>query len=174
MSNIIIELADFERDFSVISGIRSKVFHQEQQVDPKLDIDGQDKTCQQLIAYLDGEAVGTTRIKYLNQNTAKIERLAVLSNARRQGIARKLMLKALEVISPLDAAKLNTAGAVQGMYYANTQKNITDQQNITEIIIHAQEYIKGLYEQLGFEQYGEAFVEAGINHIKMKKILITP
>ena len=168
MSNLTIELADFEQDFSVISSIRSKVFHQEQQVDPKLDFDGQDENCLQLIAYLDCEAVGTTRIRYLNQNTAKIERLAVLPSARRQGIAKKLMVKALEAIS------LFTADDAQGMCDRVAQKNVTEQQETTEIIIHAQEYIKCLYEQLGFEQYGETFVEAGINHVKMKKILITP
>ena len=165
MSNLTVELADFQRDFTKILAIRSKVFHQEQQVDPKLDFDGQDEICLQLIAYLDGEAVGTTRIRYLNENTAKIERLAVLPSARRQGIAKKLMFKALEAIS------LFTADASQGMRYANAQKNITDQHVTTEIVIHAQEYIKDLYKQLGFQECGEVFVEAGINHVKMNKTL---
>ena len=148
MSHLIIEIADFDRDFSVISAIRNKVFHQEQQVEPELDFDGKDEICSQLVAYLDGEAIGTTRIRYLDENTAKIERLAVLPTARGQGVGKKIMLKALEVIA---------------------EQNITAKQNITEIVIHAQEYIKGLYEQLGFEQEGEVFVEAGINHVKMKR-----
>ncbi|KST62573.1 GNAT family N-acetyltransferase [Mastigocoleus testarum] len=134
MTHLTIELADFARDFAKILAIRSKVFHQEQQVDPKLDFDGQDEICLQLIAYLDGEAVGTTRIRYLNQNTAKIERLAVLPSARRQGIAKKLMLKALEAVSPF------TADAPQGMSEAIAQENVTEQPETTEIIIHAQEY----------------------------------
>ena len=93
MSNLTIEVADFERDFPVISAIRSQVFHQEQGVDPELDFDGRDKICQHLVAYLDGEAVGTTRIRYLNENTAKIERLAVLPGAIKQDIAKKLIVK---------------------------------------------------------------------------------
>ena len=144
MSHLIIEVADFDRDFSVISAIRTKVFHQEQQVEPELDFDGKDEVCLQLVAYLDGEPIGTTRIRYLNVKTAKIERLAVLPTARGKGIAKKLMVKALESLT---------------------------EQNITEVVIHAQEYIKGLYEQLGFEQEGEVFVEAGINHVKMRKKL---
>ena len=144
MSHLIIEIADFERDFSVISAIRTKVFHQEQQVEPELDFDGKDEICLQLLAYLDGGAVGTTRIRYLDEKTAKIERLAVLPTARGQGIAKKLMFKALE---------------------------LTAEYNITEVVIHAQEYIKDLYEQLGFEQDGEVFVEAEINHVKMRKKL---
>ena len=142
MSNLTIEVADFQRDFPVISAIRSQVFHQEQGVEPELDFDGRDKICQHLVAYLDGEAIGTARIRYLEENTAKIERLAVLPSGRGKGIAKKLMFKALEAIA---------------------------QQKITEIVVHAQEYIKSLYEKLGFEQDGEVFVEAGINHVKMSK-----
>lgn len=145
MSNLIIEVADIERDFSVISAIRKTVFQQEQQVEPELDFDGKDEICLQLVAYLDGEAIGTTRVRYLGRKTAKIERLAVLPNARGQGIAKKLMTKALEV---------------------------TAEQNINAVIIHAQEYIKSLYEQLGFEQDGEVFLEAGIHHVKMRKSLV--
>ena len=154
MSHLTIEIADFARDFSVISAIRKTVFHQEQQVEPELDFDGKDENCLQLIAYLDGESVGTARIRYLDEKTAKIERLAVLATVRGQGVAKKLMTKALEVIAQQNI---------------NSQQNIIAQQNIIETVVHAQEYIKGLYEQLGFEQEGEVFVEAGINHVKMKK-----
>jgi len=38
-------------------------------------------------------------------------------------------------------------------------------------MIHAQEYVKGLYEKLGFEQVGGIFEEAGIPHVKMIKHL---
>jgi predicted GNAT family N-acyltransferase len=43
-----------------------------------------------------------------------------------------------------------------------------------EIVINAQEYVKGLYEKLGFEVVGDRFDEAGIAHVKMKKILSGP
>ena len=154
MSHLTIEVADFARDFSVISAIRKTVFHQEQQVEPELDFDGKDENCLQLVAYLDGEGIGTARIRYLDEKTAKIERLAVLTTARGQGVAKKLMTKALEVIAQQNIT---------------SQQNIIAQQNIIEIVVHSQEYIKGLYEQLGFEQEGEVFVEAGINHVKMKR-----
>ncbi len=165
MSHLTIKIADFERDFSIISVIRSKVFHQEQGVEPELDFDGQDGICLQLLAYLNGEAIGTTRIRYLDENTAKIERLAVLPHARGQGIAKKLMVKALEVIST--ASSVSDASIVERN--STSKQNITAKKNINEILIHAQEYIKSLYEQLGFEQDGEVFVEAGINHVKMRK-----
>ncbi|MEO1431891.1 MAG: GNAT family N-acetyltransferase [Cyanobacteria bacterium J06633_8] len=141
MTEITIKVVEWE-DYPVIEIIRRRVFQDEQKVHAKLDIDGKDKNCRQLIGYLDNAVVGTARIRYLNPKTAKIERLAVLSYARGNGIATKMMQKALEVIASED---------------------------ISEVIIHSQEYIKGLHQQLGFEQVGEVFLEAGIPHVKMVK-----
>jgi predicted GNAT family N-acyltransferase len=142
MSDFIVKVTNFYEDFPAIQGIRKSVFQEEQGVDPDLDFDGEDETCDQLIASLDKEYVGTARIRYLNQTTAKIERLAVLLIARGYGVGKKIMQKALEVI---------------------------DSKNIPEVVIHAQEYIKVLYQQLGFQQEGEVFEEGGIRHVKMRK-----
>jgi ElaA protein len=35
------------------------------------------------------------------------------------------------------------------------------------ILLHAQEYVRGLYEKAGFEAFGEVYQEAGIAHIGM-------
>ena len=144
MSNLIIKTAELPQELPAIQAIRRLVFQVEQGVDPALDFDGQDETAEQLIAYLDEQPVGTARIRYLDNKTAKIERLAVLSIARGKGIGKKLMEKALDVIA---------------------------ENNIQEVVSHAQENIKSLYQQLGFEQEGEKFEEAGIAHVKMRKKL---
>ncbi|AFY56381.1 putative acyltransferase [Rivularia sp. PCC 7116] len=143
MTEITVKVVEWEQ-YPVIEIIRRRVFQDEQNVQAQLDIDGKDKFCPQLIAYLDNAVVGTARIRYLDRKTAKIERLAVLSYARGNGIGKRLMQKALEVIAS---------------------------ENIAEVYINAQEYIKGLHQQLGFEQVGEAFLEAGIPHVKMVKIV---
>jgi predicted GNAT family N-acyltransferase len=145
MKSSIIRVADSSEDFRNIQEIRRKVFQKEQGMEQDLDFDGLDETCEQLIAYLDGECVGTARIRYLDEKTAKIERLAVLPMARGQGIGKKITEKALLVLAS---------------------------KNIPEVVIHAQEYIKGLYQQLGFQEEGEVFEEADIRHIKMRKKLI--
>jgi predicted GNAT family N-acyltransferase len=144
MSDLIIKLADYQEDSPKIEEIRRIVFQEGQGVDPDLDFDGDDEISEQLIAYLDNEAVGTARIRYLDDKTAKIERLAVLPIARGQGIGKKIMEKALLVIAS---------------------------KNIPEVVLHAQEYVKGLHQQLGFQEEGEVFEEAGIRHVKMKKYL---
>jgi predicted GNAT family N-acyltransferase len=89
--------------------------------------------------------VGTIRIRYLNPNLAKIERLAVLAPARGKGIGKQLMEAAI----------------------ASLKKN----RDCNEIIIHAQEYIKDMYQKLGFELVGDRFDEGGIPHVKMVKKL---
>ncbi len=144
MTNLIIKIAELPQDFPAIAAIRKSVFQEEQGIDPALEFDGKDEISQHLIAYLDQQAVGTARIRYLNENTAKIERLAVLSIARRQGIGKKITEFALEIIA---------------------------NQNIPEVVIYAQAYIKDLYKNLDFVEVGELFTEAGIWHVKMSKKL---
>ena len=80
-------------------------------------------------------------MRNLDEKTAKIERLAVLKIARGYGAGKQLMLEALSIIKS---------------------------KNIPDVVIHAQEYIKGLHSSLGFEEEGDVFEEAGIRHVKMK------
>ncbi len=144
MSDLVIKLANFSEEFLNIKAIRKVVFQEEQGVEEALEFDGKDEICEHLIAYLNEEVVGTARIRYLDDKIAKIERLAVLSTARGQGIGKKIMEEALLVIASKD---------------------------IPEVVINAQEYVKSLYQKLGFEEEGEIFAEADIPHVKMRKKL---
>jgi predicted GNAT family N-acyltransferase len=144
MSQITIKIADSPQEIAAVQTIRKTVFQTEQGVEASFDFDGKDESCDKLIATLNDEFVGTVRIRYLDRGTAKIERLAVLKIARGYGLGKQLMEKALE----LAASK-----------------------NILEVVIHAQEYIKGLHQQLGFEEEGEIFESSGIRHVKMRKTL---
>jgi predicted GNAT family N-acyltransferase len=144
MNQLTIKVFVYPEAFSEMQAIRRSVFQEEQGVDPALEFDGLDEIATHLLAYLDERPVGTARLRYLDQQTAKIERLAVLSTARGLGIGKKLMGKALDV---------------------------AEENNTQDVVVNAQEYVKALYQQLGFEQVGERFEEAGIPHIKMIKRL---
>ena len=135
-----IKLVSYPEAWEDIHQIRSIVYQKEQGVDPQLEFDGQDKVAKHFLAYLDCQAVGTTRIRNLDGKRAKIERLAVLKIARGQGIGTDLMTQALAFLT---------------------------EEGYQEVVIHAQAYIKRLYEKMGFVQVGEGFIEAGIPHIKM-------
>lgn len=144
MNNLIIKQVNYLEEITAIQTIRRQVFQEEQGVAPELEFDGRDEAAIHLLAYLGDRAVGTVRIRFLDPTTAKIERLAVLSVARGQGIGKKLM------------------------EYASA---IAEQNNCEKIIIHAQAYIKELHKTLGFEQVGDEFDEAGIAHVKMIKTI---
>ena len=144
MDNLEIEQVNYSEAKSEIKAIRVKVFQEEQKVSEELEFDGLDESSLQLLAYLDRKAVGTARIREVEKQTAKIERLAVLPEARGNGIGRKIMETALKIASD---------------------------RNYTTVVVNAQEYIKKLYQRLGFEQIGDTFEEANITHVKMIKKL---
>lgn len=144
MTSLQIKTVNYQDETAAIEYIRTKVFQEEQGVAAELEFDGLDSSAIHFLAYLNNEAVGTARIREIKANITKIERVAVLSCARKQGIGKKLISTALETIA---------------------------QQNKTMAIVHSQEYIAPLYQQLGFEIVGEKFSEAGIAHVKMIKQL---
>ncbi|MBD2340728.1 GNAT family N-acetyltransferase [Calothrix sp. FACHB-156] len=143
--DLIIKIVESPEEFAEIKAIRIAVFQEEQGVEAALEFDGKDEICDHLIAYVNQEAVGTTRIRYLDEQTAKIERLAVLSHSRGNGIGKQIMAKAIDFIAS---------------------------KNIPEVIINSQEYVKALYQKMGFIEEGTIFIEAGIPHIKMRKLLL--
>lgn len=142
MNSLQIKVVDYRHEIDTIKQIRTRVFQQEQGVAAELEFDGLDEAATHLLADLDNQAIGTARIREINADTVKIERLAVLKNFRKQGIARQLMIFALNIVA-----------------------------DKTWVIVHAQEYIASLYRELGFAIVGDKFTEAGIVHLKMIKHL---
>ncbi|MGK7933852.1 MAG: GNAT family N-acetyltransferase [Microcystaceae cyanobacterium] len=138
---ILIKKVDYITEKEPIQTIRINVFQAEQGVDPALEFDQYDETSCHLLAYLNQQPVGTVRFRYVSEETGKIERLAVLKVARGQGIGLQLMMLAIELIQ--------------------------QEKKAGQIVIHAQAYVKSLYEKLGFKIIGKPFEEAGIPHFKM-------
>ncbi len=143
MNSPTIKTVRYQDCLVAINQIRTKVFQEEQGVSAELEFDGLDPSATHFLAYINGQVVGTARIRELDADTVKIERLAVLPNYRKQGIGKQLMRSALSAIT---------------------------QRGKSLAIVHAQAYIAQLYEQLGFAIVGEQFNEAGIPHVKMIKM----
>jgi predicted GNAT family N-acyltransferase len=144
MDSPTIETVQYQDRMVAINQIRTQVFQEEQGVSAKLEFDGLDASATHLLAQINGKAVGTARIRELDSDTVKIERLAVLPDYRKQGIGKQLMVSALSAIA---------------------------QEGKSLVLVYAQEYVVQLYQQLGFEVVGEKFNEAGISHVKMIKQL---
>lgn len=123
--------------------VRHRVFCEEQGVPKREEIDGRDGDAIHLVAVEDGRVLGTCRLLFVDR-TVQFSRLAVDRDARRRGIATRLLQAA-------DAEAL-AAGA-------------------RRIVLHAQTYARDLYLADGYEPRGHVFVEAGIEHIAMEKRL---
>lgn len=147
MASLEIKIAQLPDDFPQLSQIRYQVFQLEQGVAPELEFDGKDAESTHLLAYSDGVPIGTLRLRYLDNQTVKLERLAVLPDARGQGIGKQLVVHALEHLKAT---------------------------NIRAVRIHAQLAVQNFYEKLGFFPEGETFQEAGIPHVKMSQLLQSP
>ena len=143
-SRLNIETVGYLERTAEIDRIRTAVFQQEQGIASDLEFDGLDENATHLLAYLNDRAVATARMRAIAPAIVKIERLAVLSAYRQQGIGKRLMQATL-------------AFATKQGYKSAT--------------VHAQAYIAPLYLGLGFEPVGERFSEAGIEHVKMIKQL---
>jgi ElaA protein len=124
--------------------IRRRVFVGEQGVPEADELDGRDAERAHFLARdAAGLAVGCACLRpYGAQH--KVERVAVLSELRGSGLGRELM-RAVE-------AHARAIGA-------------------RDLVLHAQAEVVVFYEKLGWTSVGPRFVEAGIEHQKMRKEL---
>jgi predicted GNAT family N-acyltransferase len=117
--------------------IRRVVFVIEQECPEELEWEFEEESTHYL-ALLDGKAVGTARWRR-TENGFKLERFAVLKEARNSGVGSSLVKHLLNELSD------------------QTEKKY----------LHAQLAAAPLYAKHGFKPEGENFWEAGIEHVKM-------
>ena len=132
--------ADLEPAFEV----RRDGFVDEQGVDEAIEIDGRDPEATHVLAEVDGEPVGTARLRTIDEHTGKVERVAVRSAVRGSGVGR-LLMERIERIA-LD-------------------------RGLDTLELHSQTRVEGFYERLGYETVSDEFEEAGIPHVEMEKEL---
>jgi predicted GNAT family N-acyltransferase len=120
--------------------LRREVFVIEQRVPPEEELDSEDLTAIHMVAISGGEVCGTLRVIKRPEHH-KIGRVAVAQAFRGRGIARALMLKAMDDHRDL----------ADGRFYLTAQ---TDK--VT------------LYQKLGFKAFGQEFMDGGIPHLAMK------
>lgn len=121
--------------------IRFKVFVEEQKVPKEEEIDEHEEESYHLTIYQDGKAVGTGRILPKGA-IAKFGRIAVLKEVRGTGLGKLLMDEMERKSKELDFQKIQLGGQVSAIAF---------------------------YNKCGFREYGEVFVEAGIDHKMMEK-----
>lgn len=117
--------------------IRREVFIREQGVSEAEEMDGKEDQCGHLLARVDGEPVGTTRLNWLT-GKLKIQRVAVLKPYRGTGAGLAMIKAAI----------------------AEAEKR----SDIETIVLDSQVSAIGFYEKLGFVATGPVFLDAGIDH----------
>jgi predicted GNAT family N-acyltransferase len=131
------------RDDEEVSGafaLREAVFYGEQNVPLQDELDELDRDAQHLVALdPDGSVIGTLRLLSFGDE-AKIGRVAVIAEMRRQGIASRMLEIAL----------------------ARARE-----QGFRRVRLAAQVAAVALYEQAGFAVESDSFEEAGIPHVWM-------
>ena len=127
-----------------IARVRYEVFVCDQKITCENDFDYKDKDCYHLIVSYKDKVVGYSRIlqRGLSYEEPSIGRVLVLNEYRKNNIGQLMMERAVDFI-------------------VNELKE-------EEITISAQHYVKGLYENVGFKVVSEPYVEAEIEHVKMK------
>lgn len=142
---LVVRPARFPEDWPAIAELRRQVFQVEQGVPAAIEFDGLDGGCEHWLARWDGEPAGTVRLRELEPGRwAKVERLAIARPFRRRGLGSALMAAAC------DRAR---------------------ERGFPRVKIHAQAYVRALYERLGFVVEGAPFEEAGIPHLRMVREL---
>ena len=143
MSVTVVDIARDDAERATCYAIRTAVFVDEQGVPLDEELDEHEALATHLLARIDGRPVGTLRWRVVPPGVAKIERVAVLREARGSGLGRVLVEEALR-----QAAAAGIPSAV-----LNAQISACD-----------------FYRRLGFVVVGEPFHEAGIAHVHMQLV----
>jgi predicted GNAT family N-acyltransferase len=143
-------------DLAEVYALRHEVFVVGQGVPVELERDELDASADHGVARLDGRLVGTGRLVdgrideqgQLEPGTTgavgTIGRMAVAEAARGTGTGRRLL-------------DLLVARAAE--------------RGLPAVELHAQLHARGFYERSGFRPFGEVYLEAGIEHLGMRRAL---
>lgn len=136
--DIQIRYVEDDDDFGRVYAIRAAVFQKEHGLAEEAEIDGHEHISHHYLAIADGVAVGTARWRMTMAGKAKLERFAVFSTYRKQGVGRALtetMLRHVPANRP--------------------------------VFVEALGDVVGFYEKMGFEAEGEPFEAHGLPHQRM-------
>jgi len=139
-----VSVATTDADRSAALRVRRLVFVEGQGVDESLERDGRDDDAIHFVAYHDGTAIGAARLRPIDAETGKVERVAVSEPHRGNGWGRRLM--------------------------AAVETEARDR-DLSTLVLHAQTSVEGFYRTLGYRTVSDEFEEAGIPHVEMERQL---
>lgn len=122
--------------------VREIVFVQEQGIDASLEYDDLDGVCTHVVGLLDSEPVTTARLRPVDSTVGKVERVATIQTARGHGYGKEIM---------------------------DEVERVAKRQGLVELRLGAQLTALPFYEKLGYEAFGDEFLDADLPHRMMRK-----
>lgn len=122
--------------------VREIVFVQEQGIDASLEYDDLDDMCTHVVGLLDSEPVTTARLRPVDSTVGKVERVATIQSARGHGYGKDIMIEV---------------------------ERVAKRQGLVELRLGAQLTALPFYEKLGYEAFGDEFLDADLPHRMMRK-----
>ena len=140
-----VRFASTTQDRDLAYELRRLVFEVEQGVPRPLDRDAYDFNADHVVVFDEGGGcVGTGRAVRLDTRTCQIGRMATSPTQRKSGVGAAV-LEALERMAEL--------------------------RGLREVLVHSQLPAVGFYTRRGYVAEGETFLEEGVPHVKMRKVL---
>lgn len=142
MSHRVVEVDHDSPGHADAVAVRREVFVEGQGVPESLEVDDHEPDCRHFVAYDGSEPVGAARLRPLDGDEAKVERVAVVESRRGEGWGDRLM------------------DAVEGA---------ARQSGVERLVLHAQTPVEGFYTRRGYRTTSDVFVEADIPHVEMER-----
>ncbi|EDL63057.1 GNAT family N-acetyltransferase [Bacillus sp. SG-1] len=136
-------LAKTDKELQDALHVRKVVFVGEQNVPMEEEIDEFENTSDHFVLYDEDEPVGAGRFR-VKEGQGKVERICVLSTTRGKGAGKRIM---------------------------NFIEEHARSKEVPALILNAQTHAIPFYENLGYSITSDEFLDAGIPHKSMKKIL---
>lgn len=122
--------------------IRAEVFIDEQNVSADEERDGLDWQCVHFLATEGDDVVGAARLNYLHNDFAKIQRVCVKQSSRGSGVGAQIINAMIQ--------------------------HVRDDKTRNTIRLGSQTHALAFYEKLGFQAFGEEYLDAAIPHFDME------
>ncbi len=141
--NAHIKTVKTQTDFAYCIALRALVYVHEQKCPINEEYDSYEESAQHYLMTIDNHPVATARYRMINDGTAKIERIVVLTEQRGKGFGKDMV--------------------------QHVENDIMKKPSVEKIIMSAQDYALTFYKKLGYTTIEGGYMEAGIPHHKIEK-----
>lgn len=141
-----VKIVDNQKELNLAFSIRKIVFVEEQGVPAHLELDDQDKHAVHFIVKdtQKDQVIGAARLRIIENHIGKVERVCILKEHRGKNLGL-LIMKQVE--------------------------NYAVSQGLEKLKLHAQSYAIPFYEKISYSVTSPEFLDAGIPHRTMEKII---